>query len=306
MSSIMRINIATRESALALWQARYVQQQLKLHHPQLQVELLPLTSRGDQLLDIPLTKVGGKGLFVKELEQALLDGRADIAVHSMKDVPMEFPAGLGLTTICQREDPRDAFVSNHFTALDQLPQGAVVGTSSLRRQCQLLAIRPDLEIRFLRGNVNTRLAKLDAGDYDAIVLAAAGLIRLQMRARIAAFMAPEIMLPAGGQGAVGIESRRDTALEALLAPLQHSATSQRLQAERALVKRLDGNCQVPIGCYAEIQATQIHLRALVGSPDGQTILRGSRNGPLEEAQQLGITLAEELLDAGANKILDAL
>lgn len=306
MSSITRINIATRESALALWQARYVQQQLKLHHPQLQVELLPLTSRGDQLLDIPLTKVGGKGLFVKELEQALLDGRADIAVHSMKDVPMEFPAGLSLTTICQREDPRDAFVSNHFTALDQLPQGAVVGTSSLRRQCQLLAIRPDLEIRFLRGNVNTRLAKLDAGNYDAIVLAAAGLIRLQMRARIAAFMAPEIMLPAGGQGAVGIESRRDTALEALLAPLQHHATSKRLQAERALVKRLDGNCQVPIGCYAEIQATQIHLRALVGSPDGQTILRGSRHAPLAEAQQLGITLAEELLDAGANTILDAL
>lgn len=306
MSSISQIRIATRNSALALWQARHVQRQLRLLHPQLEVALLPLTSRGDQLLDVPLYKVGGKDLFVKELEQALLDGRADIAVHSMKDVPMSFPTGLHLTAICQREDPRDAFVSNHYPNLEQLPQGAVVGTSSLRRQCQLLAVRPDLEVRFLRGNVNTRLAKLDAGEYDAIILAAAGLLRLQMRERIAALLAPEMMLPAAGQGALGIECRRHDAVESLLAPLHHGATSQCVDAERALVRRLNGNCQVPIGSYAELRGEQIHLRALVGTVDGGTLLRASRSGAVAAAEELGTALSEELLDAGAAEILSAL
>ncbi|WP_226665521.1 hydroxymethylbilane synthase [Microbulbifer aggregans] len=308
-SSISRITIATRESALALWQAHYVKQQLELHHPQLEVELLPLTSRGDQLLDIPLNKVGGKGLFVKELEKAMLEGRADIAVHSMKDVPMEFPEGLHLPVICEREDPRDAFVSNHFASIEELPKGAVVGTSSLRRQCQVLALRPDLEVKFLRGNVNTRLAKLDAGEYDAIILAAAGLLRLEMRERIAAFIEPEILLPAGGQGAVGIESRRDPALEALLAPLHHDQTSHRLIAERAMVRRLNGSCQVPIGCYATLSgdnAEQLYLRGLVGSPDGATMLQAEVHGTVAEAEQLGIRLAEQLLQAGADDILAAL
>nr|WP_010132445.1 hydroxymethylbilane synthase [Microbulbifer agarilyticus] len=303
---ISTVRIATRESALALWQAHFVKGELERHHPGLTVELLPMTSRGDQLLSIPLNKVGGKGLFVKELEKAMLEGRADIAVHSMKDVPMEFPEGLHLPVICEREDPRDAFVSNHYASLAELPQGAVVGTSSLRRQCQVLAVRPDLEVKFLRGNVNTRLAKLDAGEYDAIILAAAGLLRLEMDARIAAFIEPEVLLPAGGQGAVGIECRRDPALEALLAPLQHDATRHRLNAERALVRRLNGGCQVPIGCYAifsDEKQTQLCLRGLVGSPDGATMLRGEVHGPAEEAESLGIRLAEQLLQAGADKIL---
>ncbi|WP_043319724.1 hydroxymethylbilane synthase [Microbulbifer sp. HZ11] len=303
---ISTVRIATRESALALWQANFVKQQLEHHHPQLTVELLPLTSRGDQLLDIPLNKVGGKGLFVKELEKAMLEGRADIAVHSMKDVPMEFPEGLHLPVICEREDPRDAFVSNHYASIKDLPQGAVVGTSSLRRQCQLLAARPDLEVKFLRGNVNTRLAKMDAGEYDAIILAAAGLLRLEMRERIAEYIEPEVLLPAGGQGAVGIECRRDPALEDLLAPLHHTDTSHRLVAERAMVKRLNGGCQVPIGCYAvftDAAKTQLHLRGLVGSPDGGTMLNAEVHGGIEEAEALGIGLAEQLLQAGADKIL---
>ena len=307
-SPISRVVIATRESALALWQANYVKQQLELHHPQLEVELLPLTSRGDQLLDIPLNKVGGKGLFVKELEKAMLEGRADIAVHSMKDVPMEFPEGLHLPVICEREDPRDAFVSNHYASIEELPQGAVVGTSSLRRQCQVLALRPDLQVKFLRGNVNTRLAKLDAGEYDAIILAAAGLLRLEMRERIAAFIEPEVLLPAGGQGAVGIECRRGAELEALLAPLHHTATAHRLAAERALVRRLNGSCQVPIGGYATLdeRGEQLFLRGLVGSPCGETMLRSEVHGSVADADQLGVRLAEQLLQAGADKILAAL
>ncbi|MCQ3829172.1 hydroxymethylbilane synthase [Microbulbifer elongatus] len=303
---ISTIRIATRESALALWQANFVKQQLERHHPSLTVELLPLTSRGDQLLDIPLNKVGGKGLFVKELEKAMLEERADIAVHSMKDVPMEFPEGLHLPVICEREDPRDAFVSNHHASIEALPRGAVVGTSSLRRQCQLLAIRPDLQVKFLRGNVNTRLAKMDAGEYDAIILAAAGLLRLEMRERIADFIEPEVLLPAGGQGAVGIECRRDPALEALLAPLHHTDTSHRLVAERAMVKRLNGGCQVPIGCYAifsDAAKTQLHLRGLVGSPDGETMLSAEIHGGIEDAEAMGIALAEQLLQAGADRIL---
>ncbi|KFC00936.1 porphobilinogen deaminase [Trabulsiella guamensis ATCC 49490] len=275
-------------------------------HPGLNVELVPMVTRGDVILDTPLAKVGGKGLFVKELELALLENRADIAVHSMKDVPVEFPEGLGLVTICEREDPRDAFVSNHYNSLDDLPAGSVVGTSSLRRQCQLAAHRPDLVIRSLRGNVGTRLSKLDNGDYDAIILATAGLIRLGLESRIRMALSPETSLPAVGQGAVGIECRLDDNwTRALLAPLNHTETAIRVKAERAMNTRLEGGCQVPIGSYAELIDGEIWLRALVGAPDGSQMVRGERRGKPEEAEQLGISLAEELLQNGARAILAA-
>lgn len=298
------IKIATRKSPLALWQAYFVRDQLLAHHEDLQVELIKMTSKGDKILDVPLAKVGGKGLFVKELEAGLLAGEADIAVHSMKDVPVDFPKGLHLAVICEREDPRDAFVSNQYTQLDDLPQGAVVGTSSLRRQSQLLKYRPDLQIKFLRGNVNTRLQKLDDGEYDAIILAAAGLIRLEMKQRIASYLTTEQSLPAMGQGAVGIECREDDELtHELIAPLAHEETTIRLTAERALNQRLEGGCQVPIGGFAELQNDQIAMRAFVASPDGKEIVEGSVNGPAAEAQQLGIQLADDLLSRGAREIL---
>ncbi|MDX7781716.1 hydroxymethylbilane synthase [Aeromonas caviae] len=298
------LKIATRKSPLALWQANFVKDRLEALHPDLQVELVPMSTQGDKILDTPLAKVGGKGLFVKELETAMLEGRADIAVHSMKDVPVEFPDGLGLHTICEREDPRDAFVSNHFNQIDELPQGAVVGTSSLRRQCQLRAARPDLVIRDLRGNVNTRLAKLDAGEYDAIILAAAGLKRLEMAHRIAAFIEPEQSLPANGQGAVGIECRLDDhELHALLAPLEHPETRIRVLTERAMNRALQGGCQVPIGAYALVEGEEVWLRGLVGSPDGARVIRDEIRGPLAEGEALGHTLAQRLLAAGADVIL---
>ncbi|MCX4036317.1 hydroxymethylbilane synthase [Aeromonas caviae] len=298
------LRIATRKSPLALWQANFVKDRLEALHPDLQVELVPMSTQGDKILDTPLAKVGGKGLFVKELETAMLEGRADIAVHSMKDVPVEFPDGLGLHTICEREDPRDAFVSNHFNQIDELPQGAVVGTSSLRRQCQLRAARPDLVIRDLRGNVNTRLAKLDAGEYDAIILAAAGLKRLEMAHRIAAFIEPEQSLPANGQGAVGIECRLDDhELHALLAPLEHPETRIRVLTERAMNRALQGGCQVPIGAYALVEGEEVWLRGLVGSPDGSHVIRDEIRGPLAEGEALGHTLAQRLLAAGADVIL---
>ena len=300
------IRIATRKSALALWQAEYVKARLEQAHPGLRVSLVPMVSRGDKLLDAPLAKIGGKGLFVKELETALLDNEADIAVHSMKDVPMDFPEGLGLYCICEREDPRDAFVSNTYASLDALPAGSVVGTSSLRRQAQLLARRPDLEIRFLRGNVNTRLAKLDAGEYDAIILAAAGLIRLGFEARIRAFISAEDSLPAGGQGAVGIECRSaDAEVHALLAPLHHADTADRVNAERALNKHLNGGCQVPIACYALLEGDELWLRGLVGQPDGGELLRAEARAPRGEAEALGVQVAEALLAQGADRILAA-
>ncbi len=298
------LKIATRKSPLALWQANFVKDRLEALHPQLQVELVPMSTQGDKILDTPLAKVGGKGLFVKELETAMLEGRADIAVHSMKDVPVEFPEGLGLHTICEREDPRDAFVSNRFKAIAELPQGAVVGTSSLRRQCQLRAARPDLVIRDLRGNVNTRLAKLDGGEYDAIILAAAGLKRLEMAHRIAAFIEPEQSLPANGQGAVGIECRLDDVeLHALLAPLEHTETRTRVLTERAMNRALQGGCQVPIGAYALVEGDQIWLRGLVGSPDGTQVIRDEIRGPLADGEALGEQLAQRLLAAGADVIL---
>lgn len=299
------LRIATRKSALALWQAEYVKAELERHHPDLVVSLVPMVSKGDKILDVPLAKVGGKGLFVKELEHALLEGRADIAVHSMKDVPMDFPEGLGLEVICPREDPRDAFVSNTFSSLDELPQGAVVGTSSLRRQCQLLAARPDLDIRFLRGNVNTRLAKLDAGEYQAIILAAAGLIRLKMADRISDFIAPELSLPAGGQGAVGIECRLDDEqTKSLLAPLHDQDTARAVLAERAMNRRLEGGCQVPIASYAIERNGKLWLRGLVGDPDGSQMLFEEAEGELCSGEAMGVAMADKLLAAGAKSILD--
>ncbi|MBX2858107.1 MAG: hydroxymethylbilane synthase [Cellvibrionaceae bacterium] len=298
------IRIATRQSALALWQAEYVKAELEKFHTGICVELVPMVSRGDKILDVPLAKVGGKGLFVKELEHALLENAADIAVHSMKDVPMEFPEGLGLSTICEREDPRDAWVSARYESLQTMPKGAVVGTSSLRRQSQILAAYPHLQVKFLRGNVNTRLAKLDAGDYDGIVLAAAGLLRLEMPDRIRAFIEPEEILPAGGQGAVGIECRtNDAELIKLLEPLHHSATAEQVLAERAVNRRLEGGCQVPIGCFAMHRGETLWLRALVAEVDGNHIIRDEMTAAAAEGETMGTALADRLLAAGADKIL---
>lgn len=301
------IRIATRESPLALWQAEFVKAEILRRHPEITIELVGMTTKGDIILDTPLAKIGGKALFVKELEVAMLENRADIAVHSMKDVPMEFPQGLGLVVICEREDPTDAFVSNNYGSVDELPRGARVGTSSLRRQCQLRSLRPDLEIGDLRGNVGTRLSKLDRGEFDAIILATAGLLRLKLSSRIQQRMSPLVSLPAGGQGAVGIECRNgDTDLIALLQELHHPDTADRVVAERAVNTRLNGGCQVPIACYAELEGEQLFLRALVGEPDGTRLLRCEMRGARTEAEQLGIAVAENLLAQGADEILSAL
>ena len=296
------ITIATRESPLALWQAHFVEAELKRHHPGIEVKLLGMTSRGDQLLDKPLYKVGGKGLFVKELETALLDERADIAVHSMKDVPMVLPPGLTLGVICEREDPRDALVG--VTSFDDLPEGARLGTSSLRRSCQVMQRRPDLQIGFLRGNVNTRLAKLDAGEFDAIILACAGLKRLGFDDRIGAAIDEDFLLPAGGQGAVGIEYREtDSRVAELLAPLAHEETSRRVIAERTVVRRLDGGCDVPIASFAVTEGDSLWLRARVGSSDGKTVIVSEARG--SEPEALGIEVADALIARGAAEILKA-
>ncbi len=301
------IRIATRKSQLALWQAEYVSAQLQKYHADLTVELVTMSTQGDKILDTPLAKVGGKGLFVKELETALLENRADIAVHSMKDVPVELPDGLHLATICPREDPRDAFVSNAYKTLDALPQGATVGTSSLRRQCQLSALRPDLKIKDLRGNVNTRLRKLDDGDYDAIILASAGLIRLEMAERISEYIEPHISLPAIGQGAVGIECRvDDDRVHQLLKPLHDQKTAIRVTAERAMNYTLNGGCQVPIAGFAELNKDTLFMRGLVGEPDGSKIISADIAGKPEDAEELGVILAEDLLARGAGEILQRL
>ena len=300
------IRIATRKSPLAMWQAEYIKSRLEAIHADLTVELIPMVTKGDIILDTPLAKVGGKGLFVKELEVAMLEDRADIAVHSMKDVPVEFPEGLGLEVICEREDPRDAFVSNSYRRIEELPPGAIVGTCSLRRQCQLSEARPDLKIMDLRGNVNTRLNKLDNNDYDAIILAAAGLKRLDMAYRIASYIEPEQSLPAVGQGAVGIECRtQDNRIKALLAPLNDDLTNDRVTAERAMNLALEGGCQVPIGSYATITEDELWLRGLVGKPDGSQVIRAEIRGPRQHARQLGLELAETLLAQGAKEILAA-
>lgn len=306
-SSLSTIRIATRKSALALWQAEYVKAQLIHHFPHVAVELVPMSTQGDKILDTPLAKIGGKGLFIKELEVAMLEDRADIAVHSMKDVPVAFPEGFGLHAICERENPFDAFVSNHYASLDALPHGAIVGTSSLRRQCQLRKLRPDLTIRDLRGNVNTRLAKLDAGEYDAIILASAGLIRLGFDERIRASLSADLSLPAVGQGAVGIECRNDAhELIAMLATLNHAPTAVRVRAERAMNARLDGGCQVPIGSFATLEGNQLLLRGMVGQPDGSDVLYASASGSADNPEQLGVEVAEALLEQGAGEILKQL
>src|SRR5690554_1491686 len=298
------VRIATRRSPLAVWQAEFIRDNLLALHPQLQIELVRIKTQGDIILDTPLAKVGGKGLFVKELEQSMLAGEADIAVHSMKDVPVEFPDGLHLPVICERHDPYDAFVSNHFENVDDLPQGARVGTSSLRRECQLRRYRPDLNILPLRGNVNTRLAKLDAGDFDAIILAMAGLKRLGFQHRIRCALTPEQSLPAIGQGALGIETRiDDEAVNALIAPLNCPDTATVLAAERALNRRLSGGCQVPIAGYGMLDGDMLWLRGLVGQPDGSKMLYAELRGKADEAASLGVEVAEALLQQGADKIL---
>ena len=296
------IVIATRESPLALWQAEHVKSRLEAQHSGIEVSLLGMTSRGDQLIDKPLFKVGGKGLFVKELETALVDKRADIAVHSMKDVPMLLPDGLTLGVICEREDPRDALVG--CADFDQLAQGARLGTSSLRRTCQLSRHRPDLETGFLRGNVNTRLAKLDGGEFDAIILACAGLIRLGFEDRIGAAIDPDLSLPAAGQGAVGIEFREtDQRIRDLLAPLHHEDTATRVLAERVVVRRLDGGCDVPIAAFAEFEGDGLRLRARVGTTDGTSLLEAEARGA--DPEQLGQSVAEMLLSQGAGDLIRA-
>jgi hydroxymethylbilane synthase len=305
MSNIIRI--ATRKSPLAMWQAEHVSALLTKLHPGLEIQIVGMTTKGDKILDAPLAKVGGKGLFVKELEQGMLEGVADIAVHSMKDVPVDFPEGLHLAVIMDREDPRDAFVSNRYEDLDSLPQGACVGTSSLRRQCQLADRRPDLRIEPLRGNVNTRLAKLDAGEYDAIILAAAGLMRLGFESRIRGRIAPEVSLPAIGQGAIGIECRSaDPRTNDLIAPLHHRDTADRVLAERAMNARLHGGCQVPIAGHALIEGDRLVLKGLVGTPDGSRILRAESEGPREDCEAIGTRVADDLLAQGADEILSAL
>ena len=307
MTQSTPIRIATRKSPLALWQANYVKEALQAAHPGLKVELITMVTKGDVILDTPLAKVGGKGLFVKELEVAMLENRADLAVHSMKDVPVDFPEGLGLVTICERDDARDAFVSNKYDNIDQLPQGAIVGTCSLRRQCQLKEYRPDIEIKELRGNVGTRLNKLDSNEYDAIILAAAGLKRINLEQRIRSFIEPEQSLPAVGQGAIGIECRLDDQqLIKLLEPLNHRATYDKVMCERAMNLTLEGGCQVPIGSYSVLQGEELWLRALVGEPDGSKIIRGEIRGSRNEAEALGVTLANQLLDNGARDILTRL
>jgi len=300
------IRIATRKSPLALWQAEHVATRLEKAFPELRAELVRMVTRGDKIVDAPLAKVGGKGLFVKELEQGMLEGTADIAVHSMKDVPVEFPQSLHLAVILEREDPTDAFVSNRFSSLTDLPVHAKIGTCSLRRQCQIKERFPGAEIINLRGNVNTRLAKLDAGEYDAIILASAGLKRLGLADRITESLDPTDSLPAIGQGAIGIECRsNDVEINTYLQVLHDQETSIRLRAERALNARLNGGCQVPIAGFAEIRAGYLHMRGLVGSPDGSLLYRAEQRGELEYAEQIGMSIANDLLRQGADKILQA-
>lgn len=325
-TTLKTLNIATRKSPLAMWQAEHIKSRLESLYPELEVNLVTMVTQGDKILDTPLAKIGGKGLFVKELEQALYDGRADIAVHSLKDVPMQLPEGLVLGTYCKRETPTDAFVSNTYDKLEDLPEGAIVGTASLRRQCQIKAFRPDLQIKSLRGNVQTRLSKLDAGEYDAIILATSGLKRVELSERIKQEIDIDISLPAVGQGALAIECRSDDeAVLELLKPLNDGQARIRLKAERALNRRLEGGCQVPIAAYAVIEKDSepsdqqtfqktLWLRGRVGSEDGTTLLKAEKRIELSgdqaareaQAEQLGIEVADELLSLGADSILAAI
>lgn len=302
-----KIVIASRESLLAMWQAKFIQKCLSELYPQTEISILGMTTRGDQILDQSLSKIGGKGLFIKELEQALEDGRADIAVHSMKDMPMNVPEGFKLAAITEREDPRDAFVSNHYASLDELPAGSVVGTSSLRRESQLRAHFPQLQVQPLRGNVQTRLRKLDEDQYAAIILAAAGLKRLELSNRITAFLNPEQSLPAVGQGALGIECRADRVdLVKFMQPLHHQETAYCVEAERSMSRVLGGSCQVPLGAFAEINNNRLQLRGFVAQPDGKRIVSAALEGEPETGIVMGQQLAQKLIKQGADKILAAL
>lgn len=302
--SINRIRITTRESPLALWQAEHVRAELIKCHTGLEVELIGITTQGDIILDKPLMEVGGKGLFIKELEQVMLDGNADIAVHSMKDVTIDFPPGLSLPVIMQREDPRDVLISNKYDSLDDLPEGAVIGTSSLRRQCQLRSHRPDFRITTLRGNVGTRLKKLDEGQYDAIILASAGVTRLGLTGLVKQYISVDVMLPAVGQGAIGIETRsEDEDVIALISPLSDTLTTTQIRAERAFSKKLYGGCHLPIAALATIEADTLSISGLVGEVDGSRVISGHIQGPVKEAVSLGEQLGESLLEQGADEIL---
>jgi hydroxymethylbilane synthase len=302
-----KLVIASRESALAMWQAKHIQARLQALYPQCDVQILGMTTTGDQILDSPLARIGGKGLFVKELETALENGSADLAVHSMKDVPMNLPEGFALVATGEREDPRDAFVSNQFDSLADLPHGSIVGTSSLRRQSQIQARYPDLKIESLRGNVQTRLRKLDEGQYAAIILAAAGLIRLELGTRIRGFIAPADSIPAVGQGALGIEIKASrTDLIDVLAPLNHPDTQLCVEAERGFSRALAGSCTVPLGAYATKQDNEIHITGFVASVDGKQMVRETVSGEAHLAEQLGKTLADKLVSLGANAILAGL
>jgi hydroxymethylbilane synthase len=302
-----RIVIASRESALALWQARHVQSRLTALYPRSEVTVLGVTTEGDRRLDVSLAKIGGKGLFIKELEEALDSGRADLAVHSMKDVPMDLPAGFALAAVMEREDPRDAFVSTRYANLAAMPAGARVGTSSLRRECQVRAHHSRLVVAPLRGNVSTRLRKLDEGAFDAILLAAAGLRRLELEERVTAWLEPDESVPAPGQGALGLECRAERAdILELLKPLGHRDTLACVTAERALSRALSGSCNVPLGAYAQLRGQELRLRAFVGAPDGSRLIAGERAGRAGDAEALGTGLADELRSRGANAILAAL
>ncbi|MDH5525819.1 MAG: hydroxymethylbilane synthase [Nitrospirota bacterium] len=303
-SSPSRVTIATRGSQLALWQANWVKARILSHFPDTEVVLNIIKTTGDKITDVPLAQVGGKGLFVKEIEEALLDGSADLAVHSMKDVPAQLPEGLELSAIPEREDQRDAFISNHHARLDDLPQGAKVGSSSLRRQSQLRARRPDLKVEMLRGNVDTRLRKLDEGEYDAIILAAAGVTRLGWADRVKEYLDPQICLPAVGQGALGIESRiGDEALEPVLELFRDPATTVCVTAERAFLLRLEGGCQVPIAAMAETRGDRVYLTGLVASVNGDRVVKKTGDAPHGDCERLGLELAETVLSAGGGAIL---
>ncbi|WP_456382741.1 hydroxymethylbilane synthase [Persephonella sp.] len=301
----MKIRIGTRKSKLALWQANYIASQLKKHYPDIQVELVKIVTKGDKILDVPLAKVGGKGLFVKEIEEAMLRNEIDIAVHSLKDVPTYFPEGLGLVAITEREDPRDAFLSVKYSSIDEMPEGAVLGTSSLRRKAQIMLKRGDLEIRDLRGNVDTRIRKLEEGQYDGIILAYAGLKRLGLEGKVRQVFEPDFMIPAVAQGFLGIEARLDDEeTRKIVSVLNHRESEIRAKAERAFLKTLEGGCQVPLAAYSEIYGDKLKITGFVSDLEGKRVFRDSMEGPPEEAERIGTALAEKLLDMGARQVLE--
>jgi hydroxymethylbilane synthase len=305
MINEMKLRIGTRGSKLALTQSEWVKEKIEVRHSDIQVELVRIRTTGDKILDSPLSKIGGKGLFVKEIEEALFSKRIDLAVHSMKDVPAVLPDGLILTTFPEREDPRDAFLSVKYQSLEQLPPGARVGTGSLRRSAQLLHIRPDLELVPMRGNVDTRLGKLEAGEYEAIILAASGLKRLGLEDRITQTLVKEKLLPAIGQGALGLEVRQeDERTISWVHFLNHRETEVTVKAERAFLKEMEGGCQVPLGAFCRAEKGKLHLEGMVAELDGSRVLRDQTTGTEEEAEEMGITLARRLLAAGADEILD--